>query len=79
MKIQLATGETVEGERLPFESVKEPWTECRLEDGTIIKLKLVVSDVMRLDQDNVGGEPQYVVKSSNVMSVETPEDPDEAH
>lgn len=65
-------GQIVEGERTDFKPVEEPWSVYKLADGTTIKLKLVVSDVMRVNQD--GPEPQYIVKSSNVMSV-APADP----
>ena len=78
MKI-LVDGKPVEGERVAFEPVEEPWTKCKLPDGTIIRLKLVVADVVRLRESEPSGEPQYIVKSSNILAVDEPETRGEVH
>lgn len=73
MKINVG-GRAVEAERMQFQATEEPWAQYRLEDGSTVKLKLVVSDVFKLTEaDSVTGLPQYVVRSSNVMSVEPPQ------
>ncbi len=53
-----------------FKVVKEDWNEYNLDDGTRIKLKPVAAAIIRIPGlfDNEGN-PVYVVKSSNVMSV----------
>jgi hypothetical protein len=67
-------GVTVEAESMDYKSLEEPWSSYRLSDGSTIKVKLVVSDVFRLpDPDPLTGLPQYLVRSSNVMSVEPPD------
>ena len=64
-------GNVVEADPMNFQTLDEPWATYRLEDGSTIKLKLVVSDVFKIPiPDPVTGLPQYVVRSSNVMSVE---------
>lgn len=69
-------GREVEAESMAFNAIEEPWSLYRLEDGTTVKLKLVVSDVFKLAiPDPVTGLPQVVVRSSNIMSVEPPETP----
>jgi len=69
-------GNVVETEKMTVRPVEEPWSIYRTEDGDIIKLKLVVSDVFKLpNPDPVTGLPQFIVKSSNIMSVEVPETP----
>lgn len=78
MKV-LMDGKPVDGERVAFEPVEEPWTKCKLPDGTIIRLKLVVTDVIRLHENQPSGEPHYIVKSSNVLAVEEPETHSEVH
>lgn len=56
-------------------SSSEHWNEYLLEDGTVIKMKLVVTDVVRVDDEFDGeGNPVYVVKSTNVVSVSAPEE-----
>jgi len=67
-------GRPVEAERMEVKATEEHWSTYRLEDGNIIKLKLVVSDVWKLPTpDPVTGLPTFIVKSSNIMSVEPPE------
>lgn len=66
-------GKTYEGSLIPVEESVERWTIINLEDGTVIRMKPVVTDVVRLlgefDHD---GQPVYVVKTANVMSVQVP-------
>ena len=70
------SGETVEAESMTVKSIEEPWSIYKLDDGNVIKLKVVVSDVFKLPTpDTVTGLPQYLVRSSNIMSVEPPEGP----
>lgn len=72
MKIKLNLGgQTVEVEKMDFKPIEENWSLYKLEDGTIVKLKLIVSDVFKLPEpDPLTGLPQLLVKSGNVMSVE---------
>ncbi len=70
---------SVEADRVAFEPVEQPWTTCKLSDGTIIKLRLVVVDVVRLREVNPNGEPRYMVKSSNIVATEVPETRGEVH
>ncbi len=73
VKVNLG-GQAVEAEAMEFKPVEEQWSRYRLEDGTVVKLKLVVSDVFKLPTvDPVTGLPQLMVRSSNIMSVEPPE------
>ncbi len=56
---------------MSYKPIDEPWSLYRLEDGSTIRIKLVVSDVFKLPMtDPLTGLPQYVIKSGNVMSVE---------
>jgi hypothetical protein len=67
-------GQILEAESMSWKALDEPWSSYRLEDGSVVKLKIVVSDVYRLpNADPLTGLPQYIVRSSNVMSVEAPE------
>jgi hypothetical protein len=70
----LYKGSTVEGVEMDFKTIKEEWNEYQLNDGSIIRMKLVVTNIVRVpDQyDNVGN-PIYVVRSSNVLTVSAPE------
>ena len=78
MKV-MVDGQPADGERVNFTPVDEPWTKHRLADGTVIRMKLVVADIVRVPTDKPHGETRYVVKSSNILTVDTPDSPTEVH
>ena len=54
--------------KIDFTMIEENWSHYRLEDGTVIKLRLVVSEIFKLHEtDPLIGEPQFLAKSSNIM------------
>lgn len=59
---------------LDINSSQETWNQYLLSDGTVLKLKVVVTEAIRADghYDN-NGEPLYAVKSSNILSAIVPE------
>jgi len=57
----------VDGEIINFKSEKEDWNEYILEDGTKLKLKVVVSKIIRTDVIDKSGDPVYAVGSTNVV------------
>jgi len=66
-------GETIEGMDLDFEVVKEDWNQYKLEDGSTIKVKVVVSKIIRTNKYLPNGEPIYVVQSGNILSTWVPD------
>ena len=67
-------GREVDGNEVEFNVRKEDWNEYQCMDGTIIRMKLVVSDIVVLpDEYDNEGNPVYVVKSKNVLSVRAPD------
>lgn len=63
----------VDGEELTFESINESWNEYACEDGTNVKIKLVIAKITRLTGEKTeDGEPVYVVKASPVVSATPP-------
>jgi hypothetical protein len=49
---------------------REPWSEYVLEDGTKIRLKQTLVNVIRLDdKKNQNGEPVYSIQSQPTMSI----------
>jgi hypothetical protein len=54
-------GHPVEAESMSYKPLEEPWSSYRLDDGNIVKIKLVVSDVFKLPTpDPLTGLPQYI-------------------
>jgi len=57
-----------------FKTVKEDWNVYDLQDGSRIRLKTVVSIIAKVPNEfDNEGNPVYVVKASNVMSVSAPD------
>jgi hypothetical protein len=55
-------------------SANEPWAEYALEDGSRIKAKAVLVDVLRIEGEyDLEGNPAYLLKANGVMSV-TPQE-----
>ena len=42
-------GRQVEGESIQFKTIEEPWCAYECADGTKIRIKVVVSEIVRLD------------------------------
>ncbi len=67
-------GKETWGEEVEFETEKESWNEYILQDGTRLKMKTVVSDVLRIENAfTPTGDPVYFVNASNVMTAIVPE------
>lgn len=64
--------EMVDGEEVDFEPLAERWNEYRLSDGTLLKMKLAITKIIRLEKYNDVGEPIYLVSSNNLLSVSVP-------
>lgn len=60
---------------IDFTEEKEYWNEYKLEDGTTLKVKLVLRGVKRLNQFEPDGTPIYAINSMNVVrAVEVPDE-----
>jgi hypothetical protein len=74
-KINVAGVGEVDAEQVGFRPVQEFWNEYHLDDGSTLRLKLVVTTVLRVpDMFDAEGNPAYLVNSTNVMAVDAPED-----
>lgn len=61
--------ELAEAEDVDFVEEKEGWNIYRLSDGSILKVKLVLTGVKRLKKWNPDGTPIYVINSQNIVRV----------
>ncbi len=67
-KIQFnVSGNTIEGEIINFKAINEDWSEYQLENGTKIKVKIVVSKIVKSNEVNESGQPIYYIQSSNIV------------
>lgn len=74
-KIKLPNGEEVNGTELTFRASGEEWNEYLVDDGTVIRFRAVVTEVIRLEGVyNQMGDPVYMVNSQNIVKVSAPEE-----
>lgn len=75
MKLQMGNKE-VEFKQVTFAPTDgEPWVDYKLEDGNVLRVKLVVSDVLKALTEKDGfGRPVYQISHSTVFSVITKEE-----
>jgi len=67
-------GKTVDGLDMDFKSIKEDWNEYQINDGTIVRMKVVVVNIAKVtDKYDNEGNPVYIVKTSNVLAISAPE------
>ena len=61
-------------EAVEFETEKENWNSYILHDGTTLRLKTVLAEVLRVENEyGPAGDPIYVVNASPVISINSPE------
>ncbi len=70
-KVPVRPGETPkEAELVPINQSQEYWNEYILQDGSVVRLKTVATEIWRvLDEFDQDGNPVYVVKSGNIVNV----------
>ncbi len=74
VKIKLPNGEWADAAPVGINQSSEQWNHYLLEDGSVLKVKLVVTKVSRIDNAyDAEGNPLYIFQSTNVTSVESPE------
>ena len=56
-----------EGKDIDFKEKQEDWNIYELGDGTILKIKLVLTGVKRLKKWKPDGTPIYLVNSTNIV------------
>ena len=73
-KFKQPGGGELEAEVIGFRSSGEHWNEYLLEDGTIFKIKLVVTEIARVvDSYDEKGDPVYLATHTQVTAVDAPE------
>lgn len=69
-KVQLVPGGPfVDGVEILVDESSEKWSEYKLEDGTTIRLKQVLMEVIRTSQYDPEGNPLYTIKAQPILSI----------
>ena len=62
-------GWEVEGESVDFITRKEDFNEYQLVNGKILRIKMVVTRIVRLEEEKApDGNPVYLIQSQNVVA-----------
>ena len=73
-KITAPDGHDIDASVMGFRTGAEHWNEYLLDDGSVIRVKLVATEVLRLDGEyDPTGNPVYLMQSTNVMAVDAPD------
>lgn len=74
VKIRLPDGREVDATPTEINQASEQWNNYLLEDGSTLKVKLVITKVSRIDNEyDAERNPVYLFQSTNVVSVNCPE------
>jgi len=66
-------GQDVWGEEVEFETEREGFNTYILHDGTKLKTKSVLGEVLRLDLWKPDGEPLYVINVTQIVTAIVPD------
>jgi hypothetical protein len=70
VKVQLATGGTVEGTEIQVNESSERWSDFTLADGTVLRAKLAITSAVRVDgQYDPQGNPMYTLNMAPIITV----------
>lgn len=64
----------VMGQQIDVQTSSESWNTYKLEDGTVLKMKIVLLDVVRLDEHDLNGNPLYQFAAHQIVSITPPDE-----
>jgi hypothetical protein len=74
-RVELKVGDkTVGGTLVDFATVREEYNSYKLSDGSTIRMKTVVTNIIRTDEFSPSGEPIYIINSQNVVVADVPDE-----
>jgi hypothetical protein len=57
-----------------YRPTTEQWNEYFLEDGSVVRAKLVATEISRVEGEwDADGNPTYVLRSTTVLAVSSPQ------
>jgi hypothetical protein len=73
-KFKQSDGDEVEADVIGFRASGEHWNEYLLDDGTVFRIKLVVTEIARVKGVyDAKGDPVYAATHTQVTAVDSPE------
>jgi hypothetical protein len=75
IRVKLPDGREAIAMPIEINQTSEQWNHYLLDDGSSLRVKLVITKVSRIDNEyDPEGNPVYVFQSTNITSVSSPED-----
>ena len=68
------TGEQQSGTVLEIMEASEPITRLTLEDGTLVRLKVSIVEIMRMDEPDANGKAVYDINANLTANFVSPEE-----
>jgi len=65
-------GKLIDGDSLDFDIVKEHWNEYQLENGGVVRVRIVPAEMILTQERNPQGKPLVVVQSSILIQYREP-------
>lgn len=73
-RLRLPDGREVDAEAVGFQTASENFNEYLTDDGVVIRLKAVVTQIFRVEGEfSLDGQPMYATASMNVQVVDAPD------
>jgi hypothetical protein len=73
--MQITPDDILRGKPLKIVEEEEAgWTKLKVEDGTTLWIKLIVTSIVKLEKYNPDGTPIYSIQSQNLMRQFVPDD-----
>ena len=74
-KVEFKLGDKiVAGTLVDFETLREEYNSYKLADGSTIRMKTVVTNIIRTEEFTPEGEPVYIINSQNVLVAHVPDE-----
>jgi hypothetical protein len=69
--ISITQDDVADAENVQIKEENESWNTYKLSDGSVIKVKLVITNVKRLKKFQPDGHPIYLIQSQNVVRLDS--------
>ena len=74
-RVEIKIGDkSVQGTLVDFETIREEYNAYKLADGAMVRMKTVVTSIIRTEEFTPDGEPMYIVNSQNVLVADVPDE-----
>ena len=71
MQVAITPEDIADAENLQIKEENEFWNTYKLSDGSIMKVKIVITNVKRLKKYQPDGSPVYLIQSQNVLRMDS--------